>query len=781
MELAGFGNGKERAWDLDLLGTTPAAAVVDSRAGYLGGVPVAIPVPWAVDGAGVSYPAGTVLALAGSPARIFTHAITIANLTSGLLASASRDYGAAVIRGIVGRLMCITGAVPGTTGTILVREYNNYDVNSAGSPTTLQTISVDGDDGVSQYIELPNIFFPDTLVRSSRTIYYESTWIGTAPLNIIVADGPWGVDSGWIVPDSVPAGYTEFTDLGAQNRTYDVGSQPRGMSVGPASALGELGRLAEPWSRQESSLGFRITGVTRRRFGLPSTQIVYNSNPRLLEFSTDPVTPFEHRPHSHPGIFVTDDIRQMAWWPIARGMQVESAGRQHLASAFSVPTPFTTANVETGWILLAVGPGWRNIRIWCTQRTETGTTITLAELEYRVDGGTPVIIDINSLSGDSTTGDFMDVAGPINGTRMNAMLEIRLRTTTDYTAGGGREVEMSVLASASPRCDIPAPWHFPGRGCNNAAAAYKTGTLENITAIGGVRHVAVGNTTSSWTIAATITGETQSRIISFICATTGFWRIQLPAGGAWATFGELESRGQAVPAQIGRAGKRFFGYARSSTLANINGTWELEAVTPVYKVIPTAGLAIVFADLTERMFFGTIALPSAGTYVIWAKVAAQDTDGCSLRLLASLTDAFCAEPSLIDVRYETFNAANTNVTSTSTPPGSPTLNAKYLIGASPTGAWAGRAGSLASWTGNRWLFLAPEDLPVPSTATIASVFSIWNGAAWAAASGIRVISATVTVAAAATLYVRAQSCDDEAVTLSPITPVGDVTIGWEAV
>jgi len=447
---------------------------------------------------------------------------------------------------------------------------------------------------------------------------------------------------------------------------------------------------------------------------------------------------------------------------------------------FSVPVPFTTTNVTTGWILLAVGPGWRNLRIWCRQRKEIGTTLTMAEIDYRVDGGTEITIDVNGLSGNGITGDFLDVAGLIEGTGMSSILEFRLRTTTDYTAGSGREVEMDVLMSASPRCDIPAPWHFPGRGCHNAPAAYKDGTLENITAIGGVRHVDSGLTTSSWTIAATIVGETQSRIISFVCPTTGFWRIRSPAVGVWATFGDLESRGQVVPAQIGRAGKRFYGYARSSNLNNINGTWQIEAVTPAFAVIPSGGLAIA-AHLTEQMFFGTVALPSAGTYVIWAKVASQNDDGCSLRLLASFTDAFCAEPSLIDVSYETFNASATNVISASAPPGSPALNAKYLIGATPSGAWAGKAGSLASWTGNRWRYLAPEDLPVPSTATIASVFSIWNGSAWEAASGIRVISAEITVLNSATLNVRALSCDDEAVTLSPITPVGTVTIGWEAV
>jgi len=44
----------------------------------------------------------------------------------------------------------------------------------------------------------------------------------------------------------------------------------------------------------------------------------------------------------------------------------------------------------------------------------------------------------------------------------------------------------------------------------------------------------------------------------------------------------------------------------------------------------------------------------------------------------------------------------------STPPGSPTLGLAWLVGASPTGAWAGQADRIAMWTSRGWLFLAPS-------------------------------------------------------------------------
>jgi len=44
-----------------------------------------------------------------------------------------------------------------------------------------------------------------------------------------------------------------------------------------------------------------------------------------------------------------------------------------------------------------------------------------------------------------------------------------------------------------------------------------------------------------------------------------------------------------------------------------------------------------------------------------------------------------------------------------TPPGSPTAGDVYLVGTSPSGAWSGKAGYLATWTdAAAWAFTAPE-------------------------------------------------------------------------
>lgn len=66
---------------------------------------------------------------------------------------------------------------------------------------------------------------------------------------------------------------------------------------------------------------------------------------------------------------------------------------------------------------------------------------------------------------------------------------------------------------------------------------------------------------------------------------------------------------------------------------------------------------------------------------------------------------------------------------TNAPPGSPATNDRYIIGTSPTGAWAGQANKLAEWNGSAWVFTTPiQGWLVYATAT--NVYYLWNGTLW---------------------------------------------------
>ena len=44
-----------------------------------------------------------------------------------------------------------------------------------------------------------------------------------------------------------------------------------------------------------------------------------------------------------------------------------------------------------------------------------------------------------------------------------------------------------------------------------------------------------------------------------------------------------------------------------------------------------------------------------------------------------------------------------------TPPADPAEGDLYILGAAPTGSWAGQAGALALWEGSAWAFIAPRE------------------------------------------------------------------------
>ena len=81
---------------------------------------------------------------------------------------------------------------------------------------------------------------------------------------------------------------------------------------------------------------------------------------------------------------------------------------------------------------------------------------------------------------------------------------------------------------------------------------------------------------------------------------------------------------------------------------------------------------------------------------------------------------------------------------TNAPPGSPTEGDAYVIGAAPTGAWAGKARCVVVWTSGGWLFIPDKDdsgTPLTMGArqhgmVVYNRFDDlqygWDGAAWAA-------------------------------------------------
>jgi hypothetical protein len=65
------------------------------------------------------------------------------------------------------------------------------------------------------------------------------------------------------------------------------------------------------------------------------------------------------------------------------------------------------------------------------------------------------------------------------------------------------------------------------------------------------------------------------------------------------------------------------------------------------------------------------------------------------------------------------------------PPGSPADGARYIVAASPTGAWSGHAGSIAAYQDGAWMFYAPSEGWIAWVAD-EDVAVVWSGSAWVA-------------------------------------------------
>jgi hypothetical protein len=71
---------------------------------------------------------------------------------------------------------------------------------------------------------------------------------------------------------------------------------------------------------------------------------------------------------------------------------------------------------------------------------------------------------------------------------------------------------------------------------------------------------------------------------------------------------------------------------------------------------------------------------------------------------------------------------------TNTPPGSPAQGATYILGASPTGAWAGRANDVAYYVGTGWIIFDPSQGWEFFNVADSTRYR-WSGSAWATAGG----------------------------------------------
>jgi hypothetical protein len=87
-----------------------------------------------------------------------------------------------------------------------------------------------------------------------------------------------------------------------------------------------------------------------------------------------------------------------------------------------------------------------------------------------------------------------------------------------------------------------------------------------------------------------------------------------------------------------------------------------------------------------------------------------------------------------------------------TPPGSPADGARYLVAASPTGAWSGQTGKVAAFQDGAWAFYTPRTGWLAWVADEDKLY-VWTGSAWALPPRRDILTAN------RTYYVRSDGSD----------------------
>ena len=759
-------------------------SLTGANIGNTGSYPRARAICAPYDNAGVAFPgAGYVQIVAGAVMNQ-CGADSIVTLIPGV------DVNASSARHWIMLTVLIGGLPPGTTGTITVSRTADW---YSGTPTvTISTTNVDGANGMVQEFEIADIISaPDTSAGETTnnlfSLYITASWTGSAPVSAHAFYNPANVTTGPVVPTTVPGDFTARTESDWQ-RTYAIGLQRPGVN-GPWNLINggwspHLGHFSREWSAINATY-IPLNGRRPPRicFGMPEWIMEYNfSTAQQGNYSIGTLSAYNGL-KVKPRAWIGNELKELAYWPNSLGLSALTAVNNLLVGG-TVGSPVTPA---AGYFTVGSGPGFRNVRVRVYNFSSSGgATFSALTIAIRCGGTVIGTLNFTGLTMTGNEGSYLDLASVYPASRdMAALLEFDVQVTLSGTPGDFANAR--ITAYVSPRIDIPIPTHCVGPGPIEAPGGYYAPGIIDPPALGGVLHCAAGVSSQAWSIVVGA-GNTQARLISFLPPTTGLWRIKAPNGGN-VTIGPYEfivwPANGSTDAFLSQAGKRFFGGGSGSTDAVFNGTWTLESAALTQKVIAASGTTIAGADLCPNAngyLFGTIAIPSAGTWLVWVNQTVNNNTG--LEVAISDTDPYVTADitaSAILLPKNWYAGSTANFPSLATPPSSPANGDDYWIVTPATGIWTGREGQIARYDQNYgWQYVTPgaDDF---FYATLDGVASYWDGSQWLAVAGSKMIQLKITTTGAQTVYVRAQAYDPcRSDSTASIKPGGTLTIGWEA-
>lgn len=373
---------------------------------------------------------------------------------------------------------------------------------------------------------------------------------------------------------------------------------------------------------------------------------------------------------------------QNGWAPIAVGQATFSAQASYISGETGTTSSFTCAGLRYLQVSFAYqkfvsDPAGGDTFTWTV--TQDGTTI---------GSGTVTGSAIKSIPTQSIAFTPTAIGG-------SSTFQITC-SGSGGTTSGQPDWECSATIGGSPRCDIPLMFTCVGPGNIAAPGGYVPSLLSTPVNSQPLTRVASGVTSIAFGASA---GNG-----AFLPTSDGWWKVT-KSGTPQQFISEDERDWQDKrTAARGRTGRPF--YCRADT----GGTLVLAPFSPPSPTAISGGGTACTQGSDSWSAWCSVTFPTTALYRVTFTLSTANISS-GLIVDQSSTDPAVVNPTASTTWEPYTEIANSTFQNAvlSTPPSNPGSYFSWIVGANPTGAWAGQANSIAVWDNynGAWVFRMP--------------------------------------------------------------------------
>lgn len=680
------------SWSLGT-GALPQQVCIDAK-------PVALPIPYAYDANGIAWPSDRRVMVGGLQNQRSYQFLSSILWSSGFPVALPYKH-------FRGRRGLAYRVAEGETVTIEL--WRTATWSTIGTPSTFidsATSPPAGPDGIVTWA-LPEVSI-DADRRTTGHIYIKVTTSDGIVAQVVAFTTDEGIIRyGQIVPTSLTSGFTR-NDLDHTNWRASPNAQPGVRWQAAQQRDYGVHVLMRGYNRDVNASGDTVFTETARYPSLPRRLGLAEWNVKRERWATSHDSPLIWDGSGMIDTNINHGVGQLCTYL----RSALSADHTEAGSGSGTITAGPTAITNQG------GPGYRNVRVWAYGAIGNVTGVTV-RIKRTADwlAGTPTVTlatfswsAAEALDAEGVPQDVADLI-PASGWVDNVVLYMEI----DLSYSGTGYHSIGVEFGLTPRDDISPAWPVPCVDNTLIPGGYLASEASAPDNRLVPAEAADGDTTVGTTLVA---GAVRDYSVRFRPPSDGLWKIVFSPSSSPMTIGNYEFGYQRRNAELGRAGKNFWGH--SGAYFSFSGgaaTWTLSAVTVTPVTVSSGGTAVSSGPESFH-WFGTFTPPAAGTYRVWVKINAY-SPSIHRRLVLFASQAskyvFEDETDLVTSRRSLFCIAPIKELDATTPPGSPAGSVLYILAdAGCTGAWAGHEGYAAQWdtTYQTWKFWYIADTPV---------------------------------------------------------------------